>query len=109
MSAGEAGEAIDFRLRPAGIVRGVVVDNLGIPRSGALISVAYRSDLPMRAMLASAIGGKKSTSEDGTFQLSEIITGVPVRVYAVSQGQRAEAEITLQGGGEVTALQLLLR
>jgi hypothetical protein len=109
VEAGDNLETIDFRLRPAGSLAGMVVDSLGNPRAGAVISVAYASNIPMRAMLASAVGGKRSTNDDGTFHLSEIVPGVPVRVYVASEDQRAETVITLQAGEERTGLQLPLK
>jgi hypothetical protein len=102
--AGEQYGPIELHLMSAATIRGFVVDQFGVAQPGAIVTLAYAGNVPMRAALASAVGGKRSANSDGSFQLTEIVPAVPFQIVAASGQRHAATSFTLQPGEVLEAV-----
>lgn len=105
-------------LQPAGTIQGRILDANRAPARGLLVDVGYDlSRLPFAPPIHPH-GGRLITRGDGSFAVSNVITGVPFRVqitsatnvvgefgpYVIAPGARQELELFLPRAGSVSGV-----
>jgi hypothetical protein len=97
---GEAVE-VNFALDRGAIVRGIVRDGRGLSVGGARISVEF-TGLPEEdsAILASFLGGRPTTADDGSFYIRNVKPATPVRITATADGMSSSKSVTLASDQE---------
>lgn len=90
---------------------GTAVDEAGVPQSAIIWATAVRSMGQGGDLLVSGKARSQVTGVDGAFEI-QLPSGDPCRILARarvgSDGARAEASVTLDPGGDVRDLQLIL-